>query len=206
MFLNLIGVRLYKVYFSWGSYEDMVRKKISNCDKSKHNLLDKTTVVITGANSGIGKETARVLYQHGARVILACRNRDETQAMIEEFKRSIQSSGELVYRHLDLASLESVKNFASKVIKEEPELNMLINNAAVFGAPIQSTEDGFEMNMQVNHLAPALLTVLLLPKLQSVPPTSSSPVKSRIVLVTSTLYKKGLIKDKFFEKMYVSML
>jgi len=168
------------------------------------HILNGKTFIITGANSGVGKETTRELYKHGARVIMACRNEQETKRVIEEFTSSYpKSSGELVFKHLDLTSLASVKEFADQIKKEEPQLHALINNAAIFGAPLNVTKDGFEVNMQVNHLAPALLSILLLPKLQSL--TNNDGPTKKIIMVSSTLFKLGKLNYQLLDKMLVSI-
>ncbi|XP_017487210.1 PREDICTED: retinol dehydrogenase 14-like [Rhagoletis zephyria] len=157
------------------------------------------TIILTGANSGIGKETTRELYRHGARVIMACRNEDETQKVIDNFKSLYpQSNGELLFRRLDLTSFASVKEFVNQITREEKQVHMLINNAAVFAAPIEATSDGFELNVQVNHLSPALLTFLLLPKLQE--SNSSQSVSNKVIMVSSSLYKYGKIDEELLKK------
>ncbi|CAL1587063.1 unnamed protein product [Knipowitschia caucasica] len=147
------------------------------------------TVIITGANSGIGKALAGELLALQARVIMACR--DRTRA--EEAAREIQAQsghrgerGELVVRLLDLASLQSVRRFCEQILQEEPRLDVLVNNAGLYQCPYTKTEDGFEMQFGVNHLGHFLLTHLLLDLLRR-----SSP--SRVVVVSSKLYKYGSI-------------
>lgn len=167
---------------------------------SKSNVANKT-VIITGSNCGIGKETARELYINGSRIILANRSETESQKVINEFHKLYPNSkGQLQFKFIDLTCLKSVKRFAAEIIQEEPHLDILINNAAIFGAPVQITKDGFEINMQVNHLAPALLTILLLPKLNE---NKHSPITSKIIAVTSTLYRHGNVNDKLLQKMFV---
>ncbi|XP_027199179.2 retinol dehydrogenase 14-like isoform X1 [Dermatophagoides pteronyssinus] len=188
----IIGVRLYNVYYCWGNYEQMLKRYGR---KSVRNL----TIVITGCNTGIGKETARELYKHGARIIMANRNRLETEQVIQEFQKQNPScGGQLIYKHLDLTSMDSVNSFSQDIISNEPRLDILISNAAVFGAPLCLTDDHFELNMQVNHLAPALLTHLLLPKLQQ-SKIEESP-QPRIIAVTSTLTKHGTIQQEFLSR------
>lgn len=160
-------------------------------------ILRNQTVIITGGNCGIGKQTARELYRHGARVILANRTEKESSEIIRDLRQSCpDATGQLAYRFLDLSSLESVKTFASSILHSEPHVDILINNAAVYGVPITITQDGFEVNMQINHLAPALLVMLLLPKL-----SESYPRKNKIITVTSSHYKHGVIHERLLEKM-----
>ncbi|CAO2605053.1 Retinol dehydrogenase 14 [Lemmus lemmus] len=141
------------------------------------------TVLITGANSGLGRATAAELLRLGARVIMGCRDlgRAEEAAGGQE---PDATKGQLVVKELDLASLRSVRAFCQELLQEEPRLDVLINNAGIFQCPYMKTEDGFEMQFGVNHLGHFLLTNLLLGLLKS-----SAP--SRIVVVSSKLYKYG---------------
>ncbi|XP_077008269.1 retinol dehydrogenase 14 [Tamandua tetradactyla] len=144
------------------------------------------TVLITGANSGLGRATAAELLRLGARVIMGCRDRGRAQEAAGQLRRELRPPGELVVKELDLASLRSVRAFCQEVLQEEPRLDVLINNAGIFQCPYMKTEDGFEMQFGVNHLGHFLLTNLLLGLLKS-----SAP--SRIVVVSSKLYKYGEI-------------
>ncbi|XP_071647760.1 retinol dehydrogenase 12-like [Temnothorax longispinosus] len=154
--------------------------------------LDSKTVVITEASGGIGKETARDLYARGARVILACRNMEKTNEAVEDIKSNPPSwmrkdeyknnVGELAIYFLDLRSFKNVKDCAKNLLTNEAAIHILINNAGVAASPYEKTEDGNETTLQVNHLGHFLLTLLLLPKMQS---SSSS---CRIVNVSSFTY------------------
>ena len=142
--------------------------------------LEGKTVLVTGANTGIGKETALDLAKRGARVIMACRNLHKAEKALKEI---VQKSGNknIVAKRLDLASLKSVREFAEDVNKNEARLDVLINNAGLLfmnDKTIIRTEDGFETHMGVNHLGHFLLTNLLLDLLKK-----SAP--SRIVVVSS---------------------
>lgn len=146
------------------------------------------TVIITGANSGIGKALAGELLKLQARVIMACRDRGRAEDAARELRSGAgpEEQGELVIKLLDLASLSSVRNFCQEVTAEEPKIDVLINNAGIYQCPYTKTEDGFEMQLGVNHLGHFLLTHLLLDLLKK-----SAP--SRIVVVSSKLYKYGSI-------------
>ncbi|CAC5396167.1 Retinol dehydrogenase 14,Retinol dehydrogenase 11,Dehydrogenase/reductase SDR family member 13,Retinol dehydrogenase 13,Retinol dehydrogenase 12 [Mytilus coruscus] len=148
-------------------------------------LLHGKTCIVTGANTGIGLQTALELAKRHARVIMACRDQNKARKAIE-YVKSRTENGSLVFRPLDLASHASVKEFCSGILEEEHSLNVLINNAGVMGHPYQLSEDGIEMHMAVNHFSVFLLTNLLLPKLKG-----NSP--SRIVFVSSALHKRGEI-------------
>ncbi|KAM4772079.1 retinol dehydrogenase 14 [Rhinophrynus dorsalis] len=179
----------------------VVRRLISSSSSSVRagvsGLMRGKTVIITGANCGIGKATAAELVKQDARVILACRDRGRAEEAAQELRREAGESGEIVIKELDLSSLKSVRRFCQEVLKEEPRLDVLINNAGVFQCPYMKTEDGFEMQFGVNHLGHFLLTHHLLGLLKS-----SAP--SRIVVVSSKLYKYGEINfdDLNSEKSY----
>ncbi|XP_034017950.1 retinol dehydrogenase 14b [Thalassophryne amazonica] len=162
------------------------------------DMMRGKTVIVTGANSGIGKAVAGELVKLQARVIMACRDRRSAEEAAEDIRSQAgPQHGELVVKHLDLASLASVRKFCQEINEEEPKLDVLINNAGVYQCPYMKTEDGFEMQLGVNHLGHFLLTHLLLELLKS-----SAP--SRIVVVSSKLYKHGQINfdDLNSEKNY----
>lgn len=147
--------------------------------------LDGKTVLITGANTGIGKETALDMAQRGARVILACR--DMTRAcMAADDIRQKSGNGNVVVKKLDLSSLQSVRDLAKDIQENEEHLDILINNAGIMMCPKWMTKDGFEMQFGVNHLGHFLLTNCLLDLLKK-----STP--SRIIIVSSLAHEKGQI-------------
>ena len=148
--------------------------------KSKAKLVNKT-VIITGANTGIGKETAINLAKRKAKVIIACRNPERGRNAEQEIRRK-SGSDNVFYHHLDLASLTSVRQFAEWAIEEEPHIDILINNAGIMACPYWKTEDGYEMQFGVNHLGHFLLTNLLLEKMKESP-------AARIITVSSSLHK-----------------
>ncbi|XP_077084683.1 retinol dehydrogenase 11 [Siphateles boraxobius] len=147
--------------------------------------LDDKTVLITGANTGIGKETAVDMAKRGARVILACRDMDRANKAADEIRKR-SGNGNVVVKMLDLASLQSVRALAKDVQQNEERLDILINNAGIMMCPQWQTEDGFEMQFGVNHLGHFLLTNLLLDLLKK-----STP--SRVVNVSSLAHEKGKI-------------
>ena len=135
------------------------------------------TVVITGANTGIGKETAVGLAGQGARVVLACRNRAKAEAAATEVKsRSGNDDVELV--DLDLADLDSVRACANDVLSRFERIDVLVNNAGLQLGDRTTTKQGFEATFGTNHLGHFLLTNLLLDRLKE-----SAP--ARIVNVSS---------------------
>ncbi|KAJ7386468.1 hypothetical protein OS493_008600 [Desmophyllum pertusum] len=156
------------------------------------------TVVITGANTGIGKETAVDLATRGARVVIGCRNLEKGKAALKEIQGRSGSTN-VFLEELDLASLDSVRKFADNIRNSEPRLDILVNNAGVLACPYQKTEDGFEMQFGVNHLGHFLLTILLLDLLKR-------SVPSRIINVSSLAHKFAFgginFDDIHFERNY----
>ncbi|MFJ9468568.1 oxidoreductase [Streptomyces caniferus] len=139
------------------------------------------SVVVTGANSGIGYATARELARHGARVLLACRNQARGMAALERLRSEVPTA-EAEFRPLDLSDLSSVRDFAAALDDFDGDrLDLLINNAGVMALPYRTTADGFEMQFGTNHLGHFALTGLLLPKLLATP-------GARIVTVSSMLH------------------
>ncbi|XP_042125845.1 retinol dehydrogenase 13 isoform X2 [Peromyscus maniculatus bairdii] len=143
------------------------------------------TVIVTGANTGIGKQTALELAKRGGNIILACRDMEKCEAAAKDI-RGETLNPRVRAQHLDLASLKSIREFARKIIKEEERVDILVNNAAVMRCPHWTTEDGFEMQFGVNHLGHFLLTNLLLEKLKA-----SAP--SRIINLSSLAHVAGHI-------------
>jgi NAD(P)-dependent dehydrogenase (short-subunit alcohol dehydrogenase family) len=142
--------------------------------------------LVTGGNSGIGYETASALAEHGAHVILACRNDEKARRARDKLESELdRSSLELV--HLDLADLVSVGRCADDVLKTHARLDILVNNAGVMGTPYRQTADGFELQMATNHLGHFALTGLLLDRLVTT-------TRSRIVTVSSHMHRMGRLR------------
>ncbi len=141
-------------------------------------------VLITGGNSGIGKVTAVELAKLGASVVLACRIGDKTIEALKLINATSTSSNEAINLPCDLASLDSVRSVTDRYVSQFDRLDVLINNAGVFPLKRKLTQDGFEMQFGVNHLAHFLLTTRLLDILKS-----SAP--SRVVTVSSMMHKSG---------------
>lgn len=136
--------------------------------------------IVTGANTGIGLETARGLLAQGATVVLACRDQGKGEKARDELIASTGNKSAVVMR-LDLANLPRIKNFATKFEATYPKLDLLVNNAGLWPRTRRKTEDGFEMTFGVNYLGPFYLTHLLRPALERGAP-------SRIVVLTSSLH------------------
>eukprot|EP01118_Nematostelium_gracile_P006322 TRINITY_DN2032_c0_g1_i1.p1 TRINITY_DN2032_c0_g1~~TRINITY_DN2032_c0_g1_i1.p1 ORF type:complete len:252 (+),score=61.25 TRINITY_DN2032_c0_g1_i1:93-848(+) len=147
-------------------------------------------VVVTGANSGIGKETVRVLASRGAKVYLGARNPDKAQEAIKDIISKIGESFEnnIVFLQMDLADIQSIRSAAERLIQDEPEIHVLINNAGVMATPYEFTKDGYEMQWGTNVVGHFVLTKLLLPTLQS---TAKNHPKGtvRIINVSSVGHK-----------------
>ncbi|XP_060618436.2 retinol dehydrogenase 12-like [Anolis sagrei] len=148
-------------------------------------MLHGKVAVITGANTGIGKETARELARRGARVIIACRNTEKGETVAQEIQTETGNQ-QVIVKKLDLSDTKSIRTFAEHFLKEEDKLHILINNAGVMFCPYSKTADGFEMQFGVNHLGHFLLTFLLLGRLKE-----SAP--ARIVNVSSMVHIFGKI-------------
>lgn len=148
--------------------------------------------LITGANTGLGLETARVLLRRSAEVVLLCRDRVRGESALAEL-RSNAPNGKVSLELLDLGSLASVRAFAERELAAAAPISSLVCNAGIMAIPERKTLDGFEMQLGVNHLGHFALVGLLMKKLGS----------SRLVLVSSAYHKKGkleLLDDLFFEK------
>ncbi|XP_013412742.1 retinol dehydrogenase 12 [Lingula anatina] len=184
---GVVAVVLIKRYTSGGVCRSTAR-------------LEGKTVVITGANTGIGKETAIDLAKRGARVILACRDMEKGSQALKEVCDASGSPHNVALYHLDLASLKSVRKCADEILKSEDKINILINNAGVMMCPYTKTEDGFEMQFGTNHLGHFLFTHLLLDRIKT-----SAP--SRIVNVSSVAHSFGKMnfEDLMSEKKYNSI-
>ena len=143
------------------------------------------TILVTGANTGIGFEAAKVVAGRGARVLLACRNAGKAEDAIARIRKE-HADAEVEHLSLDLSSLDSVRAAASSVLDGEKRLDVLINNAGIMMPPRGETVDGFESQFGVNHLGHFALTGLLLPLLQK---TGGS----RVVTVSSNGHRFGKI-------------
>ncbi len=158
--------------------------------------LSGKTAIVTGSNTGLGFETASDLYQKGAKVYVACRDEEKGQDAIKRMK-AISGGGELIYGHLDLANLSSVKEFAEKVFATENRLDLLVNNAGVMIPPPSKSEDGFELQFGVNFIGHFALTGHLFNLLEST-------TGSRVVTLSSLAHRGAVIDfDNFrLEKPY----
>jgi NAD(P)-dependent dehydrogenase (short-subunit alcohol dehydrogenase family) len=143
------------------------------------------TIIVTGANAGIGYETAKALYQKGADVVIAARDAHKADAAIREII-SLGGSGSLAFIELNLASLAAVKKFAAEFKHKRHKLDVLINNAGVMTPPASKTDEGYELQFGVNHIGHFALTGHLYPLL-------NATAGSRVVTVSSNTYLRGTI-------------
>lgn len=154
---------------------------------TKKNIPDQTgkTIIITGANTGIGFETALALYEAGAHVVLACRNLEKA----ENSRVTLQAQhgkGTLETGVLDLSDLNSVKQFADTFLQNHKQLHVLINNAGVATPPASKTTEGYELQFGVNFLGHFALTGRLYPLLKATP-------DARIITLASNGYQDAVI-------------
>jgi len=123
------------------------------------------TYIVTGANTGIGKVTAKELARRGARVVLACRSKSKTEPVIEEIKQETGNQ-QVDFVALDLSDLKSVRACAEQLLAKEPKIHGLINNAGLVAKRGAKTVDGYQMTFGTNHLGHYLLTRLLLDRMK----------------------------------------
>ncbi|KAF2360253.1 Short-chain dehydrogenase/reductase SDR [Trinorchestia longiramus] len=147
--------------------------------------LEGKTVVVTGSNTGIGRETAIELARRKARVIMACRDLTKCKLARKEIVAETLNKN-VVCRECDLSSFESVRRFANDLNKRENSIDILINNAGVMRCPRTLSKDGIELQLATNHMGHFLLTMLLLDKIKASQP-------SRIVTVSSVAHARGAI-------------
>lgn len=154
--------------------------------------LSGKTIVVTGANSGLGLEATKALVTHGATVVAACRNLDKGQICL-----ALPGPGQVDLRQLDLADLASIESFAAALVTDYPVLDVLLNNAGVMALPRGLTVDGFERQIGTNHLGHFALTGRLLAPLLAAP-------AARVVNVSSSAHRMGKMNfdDLMSERKY----
>jgi len=149
--------------------------------------MNDKTILITGSTDGIGKQTALELAEMGATVLLHGRNPERADRVLNEIKKAT-GNDRIEAFIADLSSLKQVRNLAEQVLVKHDRLDVLINNAGVYETGHRISEDGFEMTFAVNHLAPFLLTLLLLDPLKN-----SAP--GRIINVSSQVHASSIDFD-----------
>ncbi|WP_419907742.1 oxidoreductase [Hoeflea sp.] len=141
--------------------------------------------VVTGANAGLGKETAIGLARTGMKVIMACRSKERAESARTEILDTVPG-GDVAVMLLDLSSLRSVREFADTFRKTHPRLDLLINNAGIMVPPHSTSEDGFEIQMAANYFGHFVLTAHLIDMLPDTP-------QSRVVSLASIAHKNAQI-------------
>ena len=148
------------------------------------------TFLITGGNSGVGFEAARILLSKGARVVMLNRSAERSEAALAKLKGEVGADADVSFVLMDLASLESVRAAAAEVLESVPKIDALICNAAIAQVPSQKlTVDGHESMLATNHYGHFLLSGLLFDRIEE--------SKGRIVVVASLGYKMGLKTIQF---------
>jgi hypothetical protein len=153
--------------------------------------LDGKTVVVTGANSGLGYEGSLAFAEKGAAVVMACRSVDRGERAADEIRRESdldRDDLDLDVRECDLASLDSVREFAERLDDDYDGVDVLCNNAGVMALPRSETEDGFETQFGVNHLGHFALTGRLLPLLEA---AEGIDGEARVVTQSSGAHEQG---------------
>ena len=150
------------------------------------------TILVTGANSGLGLRSAEALASRGARVLMGCRNQEKAAAALETVKNAAADAAPEVMP-LDLADLDDVRACAKQLTDKLDQLDVLMNNAGVMAIPHQRTKQGFEMQFGTNHLGHFALTGLLLPILRR----ADAP---RVVSVSSIVHRAARIRFNDWEE------
>ena len=145
--------------------------------------------VVTGANTGLGYETARYFAEKDMKVVMACRNRERAEAAMERILEAVPGA-ELEFMELDLSSLASVRRFAETFRGKYDQLDLLINNAGIMWTPFERSEDGFEGQMAANYFGHFLLTALLLDLMPDTP-------EARVVTLSSIAHQQFLKRIRF---------
>lgn len=158
--------------------------------KNKTELLLKSgnTALITGGTRGIGVEVIKMLMKCDVKVIIGCRNIQQAELLVANFRKEGIKTGSVDILNLDISVMESVKQFAGIVKEKYSEINYLINNAGIMFGPYIETRDGYESQFATNYLGHFLLTHLLLPLLEA---GGKKEEKSRIVNVSSCAHIVG---------------
>ncbi|CAJ0586042.1 unnamed protein product, partial [Mesorhabditis spiculigera] len=171
----------YGVYNIWDSTQSGTKYEL-------HEELTGKTYIVTGATSGIGLETTRELAKRGARVVMACRNREKCVQVRRDVV--LETRNKQVYcRQCDLEDFDSIRNFVAKLSKGKFELDRIdgvLHNAAMMQTQRDINKDGIEKTLATNHMGSFLLTALLLDKLLA----QKQPV--RLVFVNSNVIDRNL--------------
>lgn len=160
--------------------------------------LKRKTILVTGANSGIGLEAVKCFAARGAQIIMACRNAEKAEEAAAEV-RAETADANLTIMSLDLADLSSIEAFAKAVNSRYEKVDVLLNNAGLMAPPLQHTKDGFEMQFGTNHLGHFALTGQLLPVLEAAPAPRVVQIASVMHLI-GKFYWNNLNADKWYSR------
>ena len=168
-------------------FSDLNNDNMNKQNWTLNDIPDLTgkTIIVTGANTGLGFESVKAFVRNGANVVMACRSVEKGEIARKQIVRIYPFSIIQVMK-LDLADLDSIRNFAVTFKESNAHLDVLLNNAAVMMVPYALTKDGFESQMGINHLGHFALTGVLLDLLKKSP-------KSRVVNVSSLTHRQGVI-------------
>jgi len=189
------GISLYGLYFRVSSKRKKFNAYTTNAEAINGVDLTNKIAIITGCNTGIGKETAKRMYRQGCTVIMACRNTVKAEAAKQDilsapFQKPSKFMGKLQCMELDLSSLQSVRDFAAAFSQKYSAIDFLLLNAGIMALPtFKTSKDGIELQFAVNHVAHQYLTQLLTPML----------TKTRIIALSSNGH--GLVGTKQFAAM-----
>lgn len=151
--------------------------------------LKDQVIIVTGGNAGLGLETVKQLKSHNAaRIYLAARSQEKAELAIKELQTDVQKGSDIVFLKLDLASLESIRDAATELLRRETRLDILINNAGIMMTPEGLTKDGYEIQFGTNVVGPALLTQLLLPIMRE---TAKINPQTRVVMLSSAAHARA---------------
>jgi NAD(P)-dependent dehydrogenase (short-subunit alcohol dehydrogenase family) len=171
-------------------------------DKDIPDLSGKV-VLVTGGNSGLGRETVLQLSKHKPHIFLAARSKAKAETAIEEIKAAVPDAGPISFLELDLSSFDSIKAAAQSLRASTTRLDILVNNAGIMATPEGLTKDGYEIQFGTNHMGPALLTKLLLPLMKQTAATQDSDV--RVVFITSALESQAPKDSYQFDKLKTTL-
>jgi NAD(P)-dependent dehydrogenase (short-subunit alcohol dehydrogenase family) len=191
-FFLLIGIPiLFKIYVVW------------SCGMTKSTKrMDGKVVIVTGANVGIGYETAKDLAKRGAKVIMACRNMDKGKQAVAEIKKE-NANADVSVMKLDLSSMKSVREFARKFQSEQTRLDVLVNNAGGETMEKVLTEDKLEANFAANHFGPFLLTNILMGLMKKTGNARIVMVSSEMHMLPQSFDLDNLNSEKSFQPDFV---
>ncbi|PSS07760.1 Short-chain dehydrogenase [Actinidia chinensis var. chinensis] len=163
------------------STAEQVAQDCSNCSVPNSQL----TAIVTGATSGIGAETAKVLAKRGVRVVIPARDVKRAYEVRESIQKE-SPEADIILLEIDLSSFASVKRFCSEFLSLGLPLNILINNAGKFSQKLEFSEDKIEMTFATNYLGHFLLTELLLEKM--IETAANTGIQGRIINVSSVIH------------------